>query len=71
MFKPKASYDPATDALMIELAQGPATENEEVAEDVIVGFDDQNNVVSVEILSGASELLAPLIKAAKAKKRPA
>lgn len=48
---------------MIELAEGLSTKNQEVSENVIVGWDDQDRVVSIEILNGVRELFVDLISA--------
>ncbi len=64
MFKPRVSYDPSTDAMMIDVSPKAAADAEEVAENVIIGYDEDNNVVSVEILNGVRKLFAPLIEAA-------
>lgn len=70
MFKPKTSYDAETDTRRIEMADTPAVDNEEVAEDVIVGFDKDNKVVSIEILNGVWALLSPVIKNKKSNEPP-
>ena len=70
MKKPVAHYLPDTDSMVILLADHPGVEAEEVAEDVILAFDKDNNVVAVEILNGARELFGELLEwARKAKAR--
>ena len=65
MGKASVYYDPATDSLSINLAGKPAAESEEVADDVIVGYDDQNRVVLIEFMGGVRQMFAPLIKGQK------
>jgi uncharacterized protein YuzE len=42
-------YYPDTDMLYIKLAAGVSTESEEVAPGVVLDFDDQNQVIGIEI----------------------
>ena len=69
MGKASVYYDPATDSLSISLAGKPASESEEVADNVLVGYDDQNRVVLIEFMGGARELFAPLVKGQKAESK--
>jgi uncharacterized protein YuzE len=56
--------------MMIFLADHPGVEAEEVAENVILSFDKENNVVAIEILNGTRELFGELVEwARKAKAR--
>jgi uncharacterized protein YuzE len=65
MDKVNVYYDPATDSLSINLTGKPAAESEEVADNVIVGYDDQNRVVLIEFMGGVRKIFAPLIKGQK------
>ncbi len=68
--KPYAHYHPDTDSMMIHLSDTPSVEAAEVAEDVILAFDKENNVVAIEILNGSRELFGELVEwARKAKAR--
>ena len=60
--KPVVRYFDDTDTLSVDLTSRPAAEAEEVAEDVIVDFDSDGNVVGFTI-EHASRLLAPAIAA--------
>jgi len=42
-------YDPDTDMLYIVLNSGVSTESEEVAQGVVLDFDNQNRVIGIEI----------------------
>ena len=42
-------YDPETDSLYIKLLDRPSVDTEEVAEDVMVDFDAQRQVVGFDI----------------------
>lgn len=63
MGKAKVFYDPSTDSMSINLVDRPAADNEEIAENVIVGYDKDNNVVLIEFMGGVRDLFAPLIHA--------
>ena len=54
----KMSYDPQVDAAYIRLAEGPATEGEEVAPGIVLDFDAEGRVLGIEVLH-ASKTLAP------------
>ena len=60
--KPVVRYFSETDTLSVDLASRPAAEAEEVAEDVIVDFDSDGNVVGFTI-EHASRLLGPALTA--------
>ena len=60
--KPVVRYFEDTDTLSVDLASRPATEAEEVAEDVIIDFDSDGNVVGFTI-EHASRLLGPTLNA--------
>ncbi len=57
--KPVVKYFEDTDTLSVDLATRPAAEAEEVAEDVIIDFDSDGNVVGFSI-EHASRLLPPI-----------
>lgn len=52
----KLHYYPETDSLYIELRAAPAAETRAIAEGLNVDFDDQGNVVGLDI-DGASKKL--------------
>lgn len=58
--KPVVKYFEDTDTLSVDLASRPAAEAEEVAEDVIVDFDSDGNVVGFTV-EHASRLLGPAL----------
>ena len=57
--KPVVKYFEDTDTLSVDLATRPAAEAEEVAEDVIIDFDSDGNVVGFTI-EHASRLLSTI-----------
>ena len=62
--KPVVRYFEDTDTLSVDLATRPASEAEELAEDVIVDFDSDGNVVgfTIEHASGLPwSILAPKV----------
>ncbi|HLC16075.1 MAG TPA: DUF2283 domain-containing protein [Thermodesulfovibrionia bacterium] len=46
----KISYDKDVDALYIEISSKKIVESEEIEEDVIADYDENNNIVGIEIL---------------------
>ena len=56
--KPVVTYFDETDTLSVDLASRPAVEAEEIAEDVIIDYDSDGNVVGFTI-EHASRLLGP------------
>ena len=63
--KPVVKYFEDTDTLSVDLASRPAAEAEEVAEDVIIDFDSDGNVVGFTI-EHASRLLGAALPGKRA-----
>jgi uncharacterized protein YuzE len=59
--KPVVKYFQDTDTLSVDLTSRPAAEAEEVAEDVIIDFDGDGNVVGFTIEHASRLLGAALI----------
>lgn len=47
----KLHYDPAADALYLRLSDAPVAESEEVRPGIVLDYDHNNRVVSVEVLN--------------------
>ena len=60
-------YDPEADALLIKTGEGRPSYGEELADQVIVHFDEHGKPVEIEILD-ATELLAKLAEAVESAK---
>ena len=60
--KPDSKYFSETDTLAIEVANRPAAGAEEVADDILVEYDDQQKIVGI-VIEHASKLLKDLIVA--------
>ena len=61
----KITYDENVDALYIELSNRKAKDSEEVESDIIVDYDENDNVVGIEILNCIKkhkEFILPAIK---------
>lgn len=52
----KLHYDPATDALYLKLVDAPVVESEEVRPGIVLDFDSQSRVVSIEVLHVSKQL---------------
>jgi len=46
----KLEFDPAADAVYLEIADGAVESSEEIKPGVIIDYDAQGNVVGVEVL---------------------
>jgi uncharacterized protein YuzE len=52
----KVKYDPHVDVLRIRFASTPIEESEQVEPGIIVDYDEQGNVVGVEILDASERI---------------
>lgn len=50
----KATYHAATDSLYIELMDKPGTDSEEVAPETVLDFDEEGNVIGIEVYGDAA-----------------
>ncbi|MBB1078018.1 DUF2283 domain-containing protein [Rhodoferax sp. 4810] len=57
-------YDPETDALYVRLSDAKIIESEEVQPGIILDFDDNGQVVAVEVLRVNQRRMKPLPAAA-------
>lgn len=70
MRKPETIYDKQSDILRVQFAENPSVRSVEVAEGVVLDYDDSGRVVAIEI-DGASVLLREFAsKAESALPRP-
>ena len=46
----KITYDKEADALYIKLTDKKIVESEEIAENIVIDFDEDNNVVGIEVI---------------------
>jgi uncharacterized protein YuzE len=54
----KTLYDPETAALYLRFTDTPIAESEEVAQGVVLDFDDAHRIVAIEILEASKRLSA-------------
>lgn len=52
----KVVYDPKSDTLTVELKPGPVAESDEGKPGVILDYDDQGDLVSIEILDASKRI---------------
>jgi YD repeat-containing protein len=52
----KAIYDPRTDTLTLELRPGPVAESDEDKPGVILDYDTDGNLVSIEVLDASKRV---------------
>lgn len=52
----KANYDPEVDALSIRWSDTAIEESDEVQSGVILDYDDEGNVLGVEILNASKQI---------------
>lgn len=55
----KITYDPEVDILRIDLAQAPIEESDEDKPGIILDYDKDGNVVSIEILDASERVENP------------
>jgi len=62
-------YDPEADVLVIKLKEGSLVDEELLDNDVILGYDSEGNIVSMEILDASRKgLINALFELAKSRK---
>jgi uncharacterized protein YuzE len=54
----KTTYDPQSDALYVRFAEAPVAESEEVADGVVIDFDESGRIVAFELLEARKHLTA-------------
>ncbi len=62
MKKAKVAYYPETNSLVIDLKGKPAKDADEVAQNIILSYDEDGMVTAIDIEGGARELFAPLLR---------
>jgi YD repeat-containing protein len=55
----KVNYDAATDTLTVIFRDGPVAESDEGKPGVILDYDDQGNLVSIEVLEASVRVHEP------------
>ncbi len=52
----RITYYPETDSLYIDLSEKPGAESQEVAEGVVVDYDEDGNIVGIDIDNASRKL---------------
>ncbi len=55
----KVIYDRETDTLSLILAEGPVADSDEVREGLIIDYDREGHIVSVEVLDASEHVAEP------------
>lgn len=55
----KVNYDAGTDSLTVVLRDAPVAESDEDKPGVILDYDDQGNLVSIEVLDASTRVEDP------------
>lgn len=61
----KVSYDEKTDILSVILRDAPVAESDEDKPGVILDYDDEGNLVSIEILDASARVSCQLLAASR------
>ena len=52
----KLNYYPETDSLYIDLSAGPSAESREISDGVVLDYDEQGNLVGIDIDNASRKL---------------
>ncbi len=52
----KLKYYPETDSLYIDLSEKPSVDSQEIAEGVVVDFDEEGNIVGIDIDNASKKI---------------
>jgi uncharacterized protein YuzE len=61
----KITYDKDVDALYIEISNKKTVESEEVEKDIVFDYDEDNNIVGIEVLNCIKENKDTILPAIK------
>lgn len=62
--KPIIEYDPTSDAAYIRLSREAVVESAEVAENIVLDYDDAGHIVGMEVLNARTHLSPALLDVA-------
>lgn len=55
----KVIYDPETDTLDVIFRDGPVSESDELREGIVIDYDKEGRIVSVEVLDASRHVSQP------------
>ena len=65
----KVRYDPEADILYILIKEGKVRDTEEVDEDLFVEYDEEGNIVGIEIWQAGKYVVSEILKSLESAKK--
>ena len=65
----KVRYDPEADILYVLIKEGKVNDTEEIDEDLFVEYDENGNIVGIEIWQAGKYVVSEILKSLESAKR--